>query len=1033
MTIGRLTLVASTLLLGLALSAESKTLYVAPNGVATAAGTVEAPLSLAAALEQVAKSSEVSEIVLAGGEYFTSGVVARAPQEGGNPLPPLTLRAAAGQSPHLTPARRVQEATPVAGFAHLYQIKVPNLREATAWEKDTNTLYTSLSNKGSVAVVPNSSFYDAPEQTLYLRTSTGQAPSAHEVFVDTGRAPTLFIRRPNTTVEGLSFSGNFAAPSVDIRAKNVTVRRCRFDRCIMAVQPYEGADGAVIEECRGDEVAQPIISYGNDTVIRNNWFEKTRGRFLYTLYPQNDTAYEIYSPGQRGTITGNFAKGYNCGVWIKASGPPYTIRHNTIVDCHYGVMWVTGNSQSDTSYNVITGGSEYISLAHFDSGFTLDHNLFFGTDNLAGWEAREKTIRGANRGRHDVTADPRFVDPARGDYRLLPDSAAAALRDEDGKPTGAFGIATLADADATRPALKLAFGYDSTPFGASGSLEFEGDPWNGTGTSHVRDLRPEGAPPMRLTKTGQLTLLSLATDPIGKITRMRLTLGQNAPQEMDYQYSYSLAMPKADGTYPLKVEVQNDRGLWSEPAEALIRTDKTAPQIAGQPRLTATANGVLVEFNTNEPCTARLRYGTSKDRLTNTMEARGRVARNWDANDGGNWVETWTLPSEAFAIALARPQVKTGETVFFRIEVTDAAGQTTTGPIQSAKLSGPARTLYVAPTGTDMSGNGSTNKPFATLQYAVDRALPGDRVLIKPGTYFGATYIPRGGADENARLVIEAEQPGTVTLDSARRADSVIHLESAPYVTIRGLRILYFKHSGVQSYKSPYTVVDNCTIYDGPGWVKGYGYFAFYSPHCTVTRSLVVGAESGAQFLKSPYAMVTHNTMSQSMYGTAGYAFDLRGIVQKYNSFAFGGNTIVEFAFGTPQDLATVQSDYNNYGTDVIAYGPNERYKTQAPELWAQMEKERFKTDYPPALFRTISKGVVSGAGGPDGKYLTMRNWQRDSGLDQHSIFADPKYVNPLAPIDRWDWRLKPDSPNIRSDVPGGSIGAFGPAKAAAR
>lgn len=1008
--------------------AQARTLHVSPKGEAGKGGTVEAPLSLNAAMELAAKSQDVNEIVLAGGEYFTAGTgIALAPGLDAAKAPPLTIRAATSQKPVLSTAKSVRDATAVAGYTNLYQMKLPNLRQAYVWESDTQTLYTALSNKGSVSVVPGSSFYDPGEETLYLHTSTGKAPSAHEVFADTARRSTMIVHRPNTTIEGLAFFGNFAGPSIDIRAKSVTVRGCEFDRCYMAVQPFEGGDNAIIEKCRGNEVAQPVISYGNDTLIRDNWFEKTRKRFLFELYPQNDTAYEIYSPGRRGTIIGNFAKGYRNGVWIKASEWPYTIRHNTIVDCHVGIMWVTGNSQSDTSHNIIVGGSEYMSVAHFDDGFVLDDNVFFGSHNSAVWETRDKLIRGANRGRRNVIADPRFVDAARGDYRLLTDSPAAMLKSKDGRPAGAFPVASFEDAKLTRPALKLDFGVDSVPFGARGDLTFEGDPWNGTGTSHVRELRPEDAPTMRLTKTGKITIVPLATDQTGEIKKTRLTLGNQQPVEKNYEVNHVVDLPREDGSYPLKVEVQNDRGIWSEARSAVIRSDRNAPKLIGQAEAKANANGVLVEFATDEPCTALLRFGTRRDKLEQTVAARGEVWRDWDANDGGNWVKTWTLPAERFAIAITRPQVPAGSTVFFQAEVTDAAGQTTVGPVQSAALVGNVRTLHVATSGKDLPGHGTKAAPFASLQYAVDRALPGDKILMAEGTYFGATFIGRGGVDEKSRITIEAEQERKVTLEAGKQNESVIHLENAPFVTIKGLRLLYAKHSCVQAYKSPHTVVDTCTLYSGSGWIKGYGFFAFYSPHCTVTRTLAVGAESSTQFLKSPYATVTHNTMSQAMYAAAGYAFDLQGIVQKYNSFAFAGNAIVEFALGNSADMATSQSDYNNYGTDVIAFEPNVKYKTQDPETWAQMEKERFKTPYNPSFFRTVSKGVVSTTVFPKAMYMTLQSWKKDSGLDKNSVFADPQYVNPAAPIDRWDWRPKPGSPNIRKDVPGGYIGAFAP------
>ena len=59
---------------------------------------------------------------------------------------------------------------------------------------------------------------------------------------------------------------------------------------------------------------------------------------------------------------------------------------------------------------------------------------------------------------------------------------------------------------------------------------------------------------------------------------------------------------------------------------------------------------------------------------------------------------------------------------------------------------------------------------------------------------------------------------------------------------------------------------------------------------------------------------------------------------------------------------------------------------------------------------------------------LTMKEWREHSGQDKHSLFADPKYVRPWPPIDQWDWRVKPDSPNLKAGEDGRDIGSFGAA-----
>lgn len=997
-------------------------LHVSPAGTDQAPGTVEKPLALQAALNRAAADANITEIVISTGEYFGQFTL-NAPQNAeATKIPRLILHPPEGETPIFHHSVQIDEAEAVPGFSGLYRTQRIPPSDPQMWERDTRVRYVTLSNKGSVAAISGSCFVDIEDKSLYFHTSDGKPPQEHKVFL--ALSPTnsraLGVYRPNTTIEGLSFRDYIGVnvPALQTYGDGITIRHCHFDNCHQAWVPWTDSKTAVMEECTGVDVAQGVYSFCHDAVVQGCRFEKTRDRFLFPLYPQNDCAYQVYFPGAGGTFVDNFCRGYFNGILIKAAKGKYILRHNTIVDAHNGVEWVTDNSDSDTSYNVLVNADEFINVSQFSPTFTSDYNLFWQPRQVGAFAERASVVRGANRGKFNLLGDPRFVDAENGDYRLLPDSPAVRLHDSEGRPAGAFGVA-LADAmSPAKPTLELAFSADTRPVGKTGVYTFDRDPWIGGGTTHVRDLEEEGAIPNRLASATDVAVHLRAFDASGQVIKTRVFVGDASPTEIEYDPTYQLRLPDRDGEHRVRFEVQNDRGVWSKPAEAILRLDRQPPRLVGKAIIFTNDNGLIATFQADEPCFAEVRFGATTN-YGGIVQASNLIKRFWDANDGGEWVETWSIPRTEFALAILKPKVTTGQQVHVQIVLKDEAGLSFESPDYIVQVKGKVRTLTVSSQGKDQPGRGAQQVPFRTLQYAVDRALPGDRVILMPGVYAGYTSVTHGGLDEKSRLTIEAEQPNTVTLDSAKRENAVLHLESAPFVTLRNLRIVYFRKAGVYAYRSPYLQVDRCVLYNGVGWETGYHLFCFGSPHSTVTRTLAVGAEIGFYFLESPYATVMYNTYSQGMYAAAAYVFSLQGSIQTNNSFCFAGNDIYSGEWHHPDEIKTFHSDYNNLGTNVTEY--NRSMEQEDPALWKKMKAEEFKTEYP-YYFRAGSKAVV----GMGQRYRSLRDWQEASGQDKHSIFADPKYIRPWGPIDTWDWRIKPDSPNIGAGEKGTTIGAFG-------
>lgn len=113
-----------------------------------------------------------------------------------------------------------------------------------------------------------------------------------------------------------------------------------------------------------------------------------------------------------------------------------------------------------------------------------------------------------------------------------------------------------------------------------------------------------------------------------------------------------------------------------------------------------------------------------------------------------------------------------------------------------------AATYYVATTGSDSPGNGSSVLPYQTIQYAVNRAVAGDLILVGPGTYQVGVQTPAAG---NSRVVIEKN----VTVRSTQGAQQTI---------IRGQKNSEALPNGPGSVRCVYMtagVLDGFTLTDG--------------------------------------------------------------------------------------------------------------------------------------------------------------------------------------------------------------------------
>lgn len=135
-----------------------------------------------------------------------------------------------------------------------------------------------------------------------------------------------------------------------------------------------------------------------------------------------------------------------------------------------------------------------------------------------------------------------------------------------------------------------------------------------------------------------------------------------------------------------------------------------------------------------------------------------------------------------------------------------------------------AKEIHVSPQGSN-SYAGTAHAPYATIQYAVDRAEAGDTILVHAGRYLltECIRIPRKPTTETRRCRLWAAGDGEVILDgsamhhttaAAFRAGRCIYV--GPYVNFwhfRGLILCHAEDNGMK-VEGSYNIIEQCTFHD---------------------------------------------------------------------------------------------------------------------------------------------------------------------------------------------------------------------------
>ncbi|HET8945447.1 MAG TPA: right-handed parallel beta-helix repeat-containing protein [Candidatus Polarisedimenticolia bacterium] len=321
------------------------------------------------------------------------------------------------------------------------------------------------------------------------------------------------------------------------------------------------------------------------------------------------------------------------------------------------------------------------------------------------------------------------------------------------------------------------------------------------------------------------------------------------------------------------------------------------------------------------------------------------------------------------------------------------------------------RTWQVSPTGRD-GASGEAAAPLRSIQEAVDRAGPGDTILLQAGIYSEPVLFDHGGL-EGKPITLRAAERWKAILDGARRHDDLIRIEKAPFVVIEDLEIRWYRQTGVRVSGAADVRVQGCRIWNAPWggiWPQGVGVRVEESPRFTAAGNVVYRQERGFYLLSSPGATLTHNTALANLYGGVVFIHSIDGTTCTDNSFAYQVNDAISIVEGKEgkERLARFTCDYNNYGVTLQPGEPGEK-----PLEPRQKDRQLFTQSKAIVYFEQVPP--------PFQRFRTMAGWRKFSGLDAHSIFADPLFVDSAA----GDFRLEANSPNRGAGSEGTTIGAL--------
>ena len=189
----------------------------------------------------------------------------------------------------------------------------------------------------------------------------------------------------------------------------------------------------------------------------------------------------------------------------------------------------------------------------------------------------------------------------------------------------------------------------------------------------------------------------------------------------------------------------------------------------------------------------------------------------------------------------------------------------------------PANARYVATTGSDTTGNGSSTQPWATIQYAVNHVSAGQSIIVKPGTYKGCRILTSGTALQP--MTLSAESAGVVIKyqPTGGTRNAIIEVggntNRSAYWTIEGFDVdagvfgQVVSCVGISAVNTDHLTIRRCNVHHGLDYhaMSAHGVRLEASTNATVDRNTVSGCWGGIWLEgASDSCVVSNNTIINS-------------------------------------------------------------------------------------------------------------------------------------------------------------------------